>query len=118
MPSSLHQKHLLSVIPPQFLVSGTGTDFSKPGLVTNHKALQLRYILEYDLQESSWKRMALTLVIRYCTFCTSPLFLHMFLSCKKYQPNHFKGSKLNIRGLSGQYQAMQNIQQLYTQLLQ
>lgn len=121
LPSVQHLNHLLSIIPPEFLMPGTWTVFSKLELESNCEKLQLRCILESSFPRRNCfnpDNRYSNISYKYCTFCTSPLFLHVFLSCKKNQANHFKGSKLNIRWFSGQYQSMQNIQQLYTQLLQ
>lgn len=103
MASSLHQKHLLSIIPPQFLMSGIWTDFSKPGLVTKHKALQLRYILEYDLQESSFPR-------KNCfnpgnTYSTSHTLLYLlhFSASPSHVPELQKESAEPLQGQQAEY---------------
>lgn len=93
-----------AIMPLWFLKSGTCADLSKPGLVTNCEELQVRYMLEYQLQESYFpRRNCHTLNNIYSATCAL-LYLLRFSAFPSHVPELQKESDEQLQGQRAEYQ--------------
>lgn len=87
-------------------MSGTWTDLSKPGLVINCETLQLRCILEYHLQESSFARKKCFNPDNMYSISHTLLYLLHFSAFLSHAPELQKESAEPLQGQQAEYQVI------------